>query len=331
MRAVILPAVQTNTELVSKPIPVPKDNESLIQLHAAAWNRRDYWITQGKYPGIITPVTLGSDGFGTVESSNNSINLIGENVLICPSINWGDNEAHPSYFYSILGMPLDGTAAEAIAISNDLIVKAPTHLSAEEGATIPLAGLTAWRAVSTKANIQPGEHILITGIGAATALFAMQFALAMGAIVTVTSSSDHKIQRAIAMGAKQGVKYTDSDWAAQLQRMQPAGFNVIVDSAGGEGFGSLLRLLGMAGRLVFFGGTRGKWPKILPQHLFFKQVSILATTMGSPKEFCEMVTFIDTHKIRPVIDSVYQLEDHQASMERMNHPERFGKVVLQTS
>ena len=86
--AVILPAVQTNTELVSKPIPVPKDNESLIQLHAAAWNRRDYWITQGKYPGIITPVTLGSDGFGTVESSNNSINLIGENVTICPSINW---------------------------------------------------------------------------------------------------------------------------------------------------------------------------------------------------------------------------------------------------
>lgn len=331
MRAVILPAIHTNTEMVSKPLPVPKENDSLIQMHAAAWNRRDYWITKGKYPGIVTPVTLGSDGYGTVESSNGPTDLIGENVLLCPSINWGDNESHPSHFYSILGMPLDGTAADAITISNDLIAKAPDHLSAEEGATIPLAGLTAWRAVSTKANIQHGDHVLITGIGAATALFAMQFALVMGAIVTVTSSSDQKVQRAINMGAKQGVKYTDADWSKQLQRLQPAGFDVIVDSAGGEGFGSLLRLLGMAGRIVFFGGTRGKWPEILPQYLFFKQVSILATTMGTPKEFREMVTFIDTHKIRPVIDSVFGLEEHQASMERMNHPDRFGKVVLQIS
>lgn len=328
MRAVILPAVNFKTELISKNVPVPKEDECLIQLQSAAWNRRDYWITKGKYPGIVTPVTLGSDGYGQVESCVQSPELEGSNVLLCPSIDWGDSEAHPSHFYNILGMPKDGTAAEAIAISHTLVERAPPHLSPEEGATIPLAGLTAWRAVSTKANIQEGDSVLVTGIGGATAIFAMQFALAMGAQVVVTSSSQTKIERAKSMGAHNGVLYTDPDWGKQLQRMYPRGFDAIIDSAGGEGFGVLARLLGMAGRLVFFGGTRGKWPEMLPQYLFFKQISILATTMGSPKEFSQMIAFIHKHTIHPVIDSIFPLEEHEASMHRLNHPDRFGKVVL---
>lgn len=225
-------------------------------------------------------------------------------------------------------MPRDGTAAEAITLPYELVFAAPPHLSADEGAAIPLAGLTAWRAVVTKAQIQAGDHVLVTGIGGATAIFAMQFALALGATVTVTSSSMAKIERAKALGAHDGVLYTSADWGAQLQKVRPGGFDAVIDSAGGDGFGTLLRLLGMGGRLVFFGGTRGKWPEILPQYLFFKQVSILATTMGSPSEFAAMLKFIDTHQIKPVIDSVFPMTAHQDSMARMNHPDRFGKVIL---
>ena len=169
--------------------------------------------------------------------------------------------------------------------------------------------------------------MLITGIGAGTALFSLQFAIAMGAEVVVTSSSMTKITKAIDLGARAGVLYTDEHWGKQLQQIEPRGFDVIIDSAGGEGVGVLIRLLGMGGRFVFFGGTRGKWPSILPQFLFFKQISILATTMGSPTEFKEMMAFIAHHLIEPVVDSTFPLEDHRASLDRMNHPDRFGKVV----
>ena len=156
------------------------------------------------------------------------------------------------------------------------------------------------------------------------ALFAMQFALAKGALVYVTSGSATKIERALDMGAKGGALYTDPDWHKQLGK----NFDVIIDSAGGEDFGKLVRLLGMGGRLSFYGGTLGKWPAILPQHLFFKQVSILASTMGSPTEFGNMCQYIEKHKIVPVVDSVLSLENAADAMKRLIHPERFGKVTL---
>ena len=327
MRAVVLPNVNESTILIEKPTPNIASQEALVSMHAASWNRRDHWITLGKYPGVVTPVTLGSDGCGSVEECPDKPDIIGEEIIICPSLNWGDNEEFQSHFYSILGMPKDGTFADSIAIPIENIVRKPKHLTNDAAAAIPLAGLTAWRAIHTKAMVKPGDRVLITGIGAGTAIFSMQFALAMGAEVIVTSSSSNKIQQAISLGAKAGVLYTEDKWGQQLQKIEPRGFDVIIDSAGGDGFGILLRLIGMGGRLVFFGGTRGKWPSITPQYLFFKQISILSTTMGSPKEFREMIQFIDHHKIEPVVDSIFDLSDHKLSLDRMNHPERFGKVV----
>ena len=127
-----------------------------------------------------------------------------------------------------------------------------------------------------------------------------------------------------------GSLYTNPDWDTQLQQQAPSGFDVIIDSAGGEGFGSLVKLLGMGGRLVFFGGTRGRWPSIRPQYLFFKQVSLLASTMGSPSEFKAMCDFVSCNNITPVIDSIFPLKQATESAERLLHPERFGKVILQT-
>ena len=184
---------------------------------------------------------------------------VGKEVVLCPSLKWGDNPSYQAMDYTILGMPTQGTAATEICVPIGNMAEKPNHLSNVEASAIPLAGLTAWRAVSTKANIQSGETVLITGIGGGTAIFAMQFVIAMGASVFVTSSSKAKIERAVSLGAAGGVLYTEEDWGKQLQRMNPRGFDAIIDSAGGNGFGALIRLLGMGGRLVFFGGTAGKW------------------------------------------------------------------------
>ncbi len=328
MRAVTLTAVDTPLKIIECPSPILKSKEAKIRIQACAWNKRDHWISKGKYPGIQTPAILGSDGCGIVTACPDAEQWVGQEVILCPSLNWGDNPAHQSMAYSILGMPTQGTAAEELCVPIENLAPKPRHLTAVEAATIPLAGLTAWRALVSKANVQPNERVLVTGIGGGTAVFALQFALALGADVWVTSSSAEKIERAVHLGAKGGALYTDDSWTKELQKQNPRGFDVIIDSAGGEGFGQLLRLLGMGGRVAFFGGTAGKWPQILPQYLFFKQVSILATTMGTPDEFQEMVQCIDTHKIQPVVDSTFSMDEAQASLERLNHPKRFGKVTL---
>ena len=136
-------------------------------------------------------------------------------------------------------------------------------------------------------------------------------------------------EKAKQLGATDGVLYNEEKWEQRLRKQCPSGFDVIIDSAGGEGFGSLVKLLGMGGRLVFFGGTKGRWPAILPQYLFFKQVSILASTMGSLTEFSEMLQFIENHQLKPIIDSVFPLESHDKALEQLVSADRFGKIILQ--
>ena len=328
MRAIVLPTIHEPLTIQDIPSPKLQSGEARVQLSAAAWNKRDHWISKGQYPGIETPAILGSDGCGIVIECPDSPEWIGKKVLLCPSLNWGDNPDYQAMNYTILGMPTQGTAATEICVPIKNMVEKPSHLTDEQAAAVPLAGLTAWRAVSSKAKVQSGEKVLISGIGGGTAVFAMQFALAMGAKVFVTSSSTQKIEHAKRLGATGGVLYTDEDWSKQLQRMNPRGFDVVIDSAGGEGFGALIRLLGMGGRLAFFGGTAGKWPSLLPQYMFFKQISILATTMGTPVEFQDMVNFISKHQIVSVIDSTFDMLNAQESLERLVHPNRFGKVTV---
>ena len=329
MRSLLFTTVKEIPKITETTAPKSTPGSAKIRIHAAGWNRRDHWIIQGKYPDISTPVILGSDGCGLVEECDDQPDLIGQEIIICPSFNWMDDPFHQDADFHILGMPQNGTMCDEIVVPIENVFRKPNHLQAEEAAALPLAGLTAWRAISTRANLQKNETVLITGIGGSTAIFALQFAVAMGAEVYVTSSSTQKIDKAKQLGAKGGVLYTDSNWGKQLENANPQGFDVIIDSAGGEGFGTLVKLLGMGGRLVFFGGTKGKWPEILPQYLFFKQVSLLASTMGSIQEFQEMIRFVTSHKIRPIIDSIYELDEYQNSLQRIVHPDRFGKVIVQ--
>src|SRR6185436_10502176 len=190
MRAVQLPAVN-QLGIVNVPDSRPAAGEVVVTLRAAALNHRDVWIKTGQYAGLKWPCIPGSDGAGTVSGTGEGVDAAWKNreVIINPSFGWGDHEAAQGGQFTILGLPRDGTLAEKIAVPATQLAPKPSHLSWEEAAALPLAGLTAYRAVHARAKVQRGERVLISGIGGGVALFALQFAVATGAEVWVTSSS----------------------------------------------------------------------------------------------------------------------------------------------
>lgn len=329
MKAMVLDGI--NLPLTVKFVKKPslKANEALVRIKAAALNRRDFWIQKGLYAGLRFPIILGSDGAGIVEEvgSESESGWIGKEVIMNPSLNWGDNEAVQSVDFKILGLPQDGTFAEYVKIPVQNLCNVPTHLTLIEAAAIPLGGLTAWRALFSRAQLKRGEKVLVAGVGGGVATFALQWALSAGAEVYVTSGKKAKITKAIDIGAKAGVLYTDKDWAGKLKLDE--GFDVIVDSALGKGFVHHLDLAKPGGRIVFFGGTvSGDLPELNARKIFWKQLSILGSTMGSPNDFNEMIAFINKHQIKPIVDSIYPMEHAEEAIRKMDHADQFGKIVL---
>jgi len=312
------------------PVPVAAPGQAVVRLKAASLNHRDLFIQQGLYPNIRLPVTPGSDGAGIVESVGSPAEQmwVGREVIINPSLDWGDDARAPGATFRILGMPDPGTFAEKIVIPVANLAAKPAHLTWEQAAALPLTGLTAWRALFTRAHLKAGEKVLVTGVGGGAALFALQFAIAAGAEVWVTSSSPEKIARAQTLGAKGGVNYRTADWAKTLQAAAGGLFDVIVDSAGGDGFASLIELTKPGGRIVFFGATTGNPKGLDLRKGFFRQINILGTTMGSPADFAGMTAFVAQHKITPVIDRVFPLAETEAALRHMDSGAQFGKIVL---
>jgi NADPH:quinone reductase-like Zn-dependent oxidoreductase len=253
----------------------------------------------------------------------------GKPVVICPNIKWGDG-FFPSDDYTILGLEQHGTFAERLKIKRQNIYPKPAHLNIFQAAALPLAGLTAFRALFTRAGLKQGEKVLISGIGGGVALMACQMALAIGAEVYVTSSSEEKIQKAIALGAKGGANYKDTD---QMKRLASdvGGFNVIIDSAGGEGFQTLLKMCKMGARVTVYGGTAGNINNLSVANIFFKQISILGSTMGSDIEFGRMLEFVHHYNIVPIIDTCIDLQHGQEGLDKMADGEQFGKIVMNIS
>ncbi len=318
MQALVLTKENTLPDYKSVPQPEPAKGEVLIQLSAAALNHRDVWITQGQYPGIKIPMILGSDGAGMVDE---------QEVLINPGMEWGDDERSQQQGFHILGLPKEGTFAEYVAVPKTQVYNKPPHLSMQEAAALPLAGVTAYRAVFPKCQLRAGERVIISGIGGGVALLAFQFAIAAGAEVFVTSSSKAKIERAVELGAKGGYLYTDERWHKQFMK-DTGGADVVIDSAGGPGFANLVKACKPGARLSFYGGTLGTIP-LNPQLVFWKQLKIFGTTMGSDADFAAMLQFVADYKIVPVIDQIFDLQDGQAAFRRMEEGRQFGKLVLQ--
>jgi NADPH:quinone reductase-like Zn-dependent oxidoreductase len=204
----------------------------------------------------------------------------------------------------------------------------PEYLTWEEAAALPLAALTAYRALFTRGRLQPGETVFIPGIGGGVATFLLQIAVAAGARVFVSSRSDDKIKRALELGAAGGVNVNSEKWVKELQERMDGQADLCVDSVGGDTFSHLLRIAKPGGRIVTFGATRGPVPNLLMPLIFLKQLDILGSTMGTAEEFEQMLAFFRKHEIRPVIDKSFPLEQASEAVKRMQEGDQFGKILL---
>ncbi|KAI1468811.1 NAD(P)-binding protein [Daldinia caldariorum] len=342
-------------QIVEVPKPKPGPNEVLIRIHTAALNHRDLFIRQHLYPGISFANPLLSDGFGTVVEAGpgpDAQHLLGKKVILTPSRGWlaaPDGPEDPARFSVIGGAALypAGAGQDFAVVPADELELAPAHLSAPEAAALPLVGLTAWRALVTKgfgsgaisssADSVAGRNVLVTGIGGGVALSALQFGVALGCNVYVTSSSAAKLERARALGARGGVCYTDAAWdkqlAAQLPRERPY-LDVVVDGAGGDVVARTVRLLRAGGVISIYGMTAGPKMDWLMQAVM-KNIELRGTTMGSRAEFRDMVEFVRKHQIRPVVSRVVKGLDNLQAVDGLfddiRHGKQFGKLVIEIS
>jgi zinc-binding alcohol dehydrogenase/oxidoreductase len=310
----------------------PAPGEALVRLSHAALNHRDLWLRKGAYGRMSgLPCTLGSDGYGVVEAvgSKEDEGWLGRGVVLYPALAWGDSDRAPDPAWKILGVPDPGTWAGALTISVSQLFDAPPGWAPEEAAALPLAGITAHRALFRRGGLSSnaaGQKVLITGIGGGVAQCALQFALAAGADVWVTSGSEEKLRAAKAAGARGGVLYTNEGWGETLAR-EAGEFDLCIDSAAGAGWKDICAALKFGGTLVYFGATRGAG-EIPMRTAFFKQIDIRGTAMGSRNDFAELLRFVTEKNIRPVIDSVFDLADADKALARMDAGDQTGKIVL---
>ncbi|KAK2758246.1 hypothetical protein FQN54_004091 [Arachnomyces sp. PD_36] len=339
-----------NTSASNNP-PTPPPNHLLIKLSAAALNHRDLFIRQQLYPGISFDCPLLADGVGTVVSAGEGgagAEWVGKRVVLSPGKGWESSPDGPEEGdYQIFGGTKNdgnvGMLQEYVILPTSLVEEAPTHLSNAEAAALPLTGLTAWRALISKGgdrNSRDGARVLITGIGGGVALMALRFAVARGAEVWVTSGDEGKIRRAVEeMGAKGGVSYKEEKWERKLLGMLPEGegrrrreFDLIVDGAGGDVVEKGARLLKPGGVISIYGMTVSpKMPWLMQATL--KNIDLKGSTMGSRKEFKEMVEFVRQKEVRPVVSRVVQgldnIEGIDGLFEDMKNGSQFGKLVVE--
>ncbi|KAH9246694.1 hypothetical protein BASA81_015743 [Batrachochytrium salamandrivorans] len=315
------------------PTTLPKDS-AVVDIIASALNHRDNWITQGMYPGITEGVTLGSDCVGICASSPNS-QWIGKRVVLDPSVGWGNHSPlAPKGKLSILGTPLNGTFAKQICIPEANLRLCPEFLTNFQAAALPLAGVTAYRAVVTKGQCRPGSNVLVTGIGGGVAIFAVQIAVALGANVYVTSSNDDKLERSHkTLGSKGGANYkTDPKWTDTLVKQlggKNIKFDLVVD--GGGEVGALIKLTAGGGKIVSYGATASPSVQLVLPQLFLNNIDLLGTAMGSPEDFDGLVALVNAKRIIPVVDEVFDFTEFPIALDKMRQGKQFGKLVLDHS
>jgi NADPH:quinone reductase-like Zn-dependent oxidoreductase len=334
MKAIILRELgePENLRLEEIPEPQPAAHEVLVRLKAAALNHRDVWIRRGLYAGIKLPIILGSDGAGNVVLAGTAVDpsLVGRAVVINPSLDWGRDDRVPGPNFRILGLPDDGTYTQFIKVPAKNVYPKPHPLSYEEAAAVPLASLTAYRAIVSRAQVQAGETVLVTGISGGVSTFALLIAKKLGAHVLVTSGSNTKIARASDLGADGGANYQTQDWGKEILALSGGkGPDVIIDSVGGETFGKAIEIIKPGGRIVTYGATTGPAKQIEIRRIFWKQIDVLGSTMGTPKEFEQMLELYGHNGLRPVIDRVFPLAEAASAHRRMEEAAQFGKIILQ--
>ena len=322
-------------------VPTPElraPTDVRVRVRAAALNHLDLFMIGG-LPGItITPPwTVASDAAGVVESVGDAVRTVrvGDLVIVNPGMSDRSceyclaGEQSLCVRYGILGEHLPGTAAEYLVVPEANVRAVPPDTPVEHAAAYTLATLTAWRMVVTRAAVQPGERVLIWGIGGGVALAAMQIAKQRGAHVTVTSGSDEKLEWASGLGADAVLNHRTTDVGKAVRAAtNKRGTDVVVDSVGQATWKQSLGALGKRGRLVTCGATSGPLVETDVRRLFWNQWNILGSTMGNDEEFDSVADELRAGRLTPPVDSVFSLEEGRRAFERMESGEQFGKIVL---
>lgn len=302
----------------------PGHGEVKVRLKAAGLNHRDLFLMADRTVNDA-PLILGSDGAGVIEAVGAGVpnSLVGTEVIINPCIGWEKAHLVP-LVPAILGGPSDGTLAESVIIPAQNAVSKPAYLSWEEAGVLPLSALTAYRALFTRGQFQQGDHVLIPGIGGGVATYAMLMALAAGAQVSVTSRSEAKKQAALTHGAHHAFD-SDSDWK---ESMNGDTVDLILDSIGPVTFDKYLDVIKPDGRIVTFGASSGDHIELPLRSIFFPQISIIGTSMGSSEEFADMLQFMERHSLHPITDGVFPLQDTAQAFYRMQQGAQLGNIGI---
>jgi zinc-binding alcohol dehydrogenase/oxidoreductase len=301
--------------------PVAGPGQVLIRLHAASLNHLDIWMRRG-LPSVPKPRILGADGAGVVEGLGDGADSFetGDRVLINPGLDDGAR---------IVGEHMDGTHAELISIPAENVYRIPESLSFEEAAAFPLVFETAYRMLVTKARLQEGEWVLVWGIGSGVGSAAFVIAKALGARAIVTSSSSDKLERARELGADATANHAEEDVAAVVKEATGgAGANVVVEHVGEATWKTSLQAAAPHGRIVVCGATSGPNPPAQLHRIWWKQLEIYGSTMGTKEDFEGVYELVASGAAKPIVDKVFPLADAAAAHEYLEAGKQFGKVIF---
>lgn len=325
-------------EYADVPEPRIRANEVLVQVKACALNHLDIWA-RGGLRGIEIPLPhiLGNDVAGVVKEAGELVTWVnaGDEVMVQPGVSCGHCEAclsgHDNFCpeYDIIGYRRDGGYAEFIAVPGVNIIPKPAKLSWEEAAALPLVTVTAWHMLVTRANVQPGETVLVHAAGSGVGSIAIQVAKLRGARVITTASTDEKLAHARELGADETVNYTGGDWPKEVRRLTGRkGVDVVVEHTGAATWPGSIATLKHNGRLVTCGATSGYDAQTDLRQVFYRHLNILGSFMGSKAELLEAMKFVEQGRIRAVVDRVLPLSEARQAHELIENRAQFGKIVL---
>jgi len=299
------------------PDPEPADGDVLIRLRAASLNHLDVWVRKG-LPSAPKPRILGADGAGTVEVAGNGFEA-GQRVVINPGV-IENGRMH------VVGEAMDGTHAELVAIPARNVYPIPDELSFEEAAAFPLVFETAYRMLVTRARLKEGETVFVWGIGGGVASAALAIAKARGARVIVTSSSDSKLAQARDLGADETINHASEDVRARMKELGSA--DLVVETVGEATWKTSLEVVRQGGRIVVCGATTGPNPPAGLHRIWWKELDVLGSTMGSAEDFEACLELVTSGRARPLVDEVFPLAEAREAHERLEAGEQLGKILL---
>ena len=322
-----------NLTLTERPKPEPGPGQVLLQMKAASLNFRDLLVPKRGY-GSLTgtlPLIPISDGVGEVVATGEGVRRFAVGDRVCPVMiqSWISGPPTMERISSTLGGPLDGVMAEYMALNEECVVQAPEHLSDEEAATLPCAALTAWSAVVTDGQVKAGDRVLVQGTGGVS-LFALQFAKLHGAHVIVTSSSDEKLQRAINLGADQGINYLSTpEWGKEARRMtDDDGIDIIIEVGGQKTLPQSLRAIRAGGTISLIGVLSGANMDLSLGLIVTRKLRLQGITVGSRDGMAAMMRAISQHAMKPVIDRTFAFEELRKALDYLAGSGHFGKICI---